>query len=272
MSLRKPVAHLPKPFYQAHGVTLYLGDSLEVLAAWHAAGQQPLFDALVTDPPYSSGGLHAGDRQTGSTTKYLTNDAAKFSGATFSGDNRDQRSQLAWLSLWLGRARRLLKPSAYAFVFSDWRQLPLTTDAVQCAGFIWRGVMPWDKGAGARAAHKGFLRHQCEYVTWATEGSVPRSQHGGPWPGLLRCNVNHRQKNHPCAKPLAMMSELLSPVTPGGTVLDLFAGGGATLAASVLTGRKAVGVELDERWAEQAARLVDRAAAGEIDPPLARAA
>jgi site-specific DNA-methyltransferase (adenine-specific) len=266
------LTRLPKPYFQAHNVTLYLGNSLEVLDAWHSQKERPAFDALVTDPPYSSGGLHAGDRQNGSTKKYLTNDAAKFQGATFSGDNRDQRSQLAWLSLWMDRARRLLRPSAYAFVFSDWRQLPLTTDAIQSAGFIWRGVQPWDKGLGSRAAHKGFLRHQCEYVTWATQGAVPRSEHGGPWPGLLRCNVNHRHKNHPCAKPVAMMTELLAPVRPGGTVLDLFAGGGATLAAAALTGRGAVGVEIDEQWAEKAAQLVERAAAGGLEAVAAKPA
>lgn len=93
---------------------------------------------------------------------------------------------------------------------------------------------------------------------------MPKSEHGGPWPGFMKCHVNHRHKNHPTAKPVPMMIETLGPVTPGGTVLDPFAGGGATLAASVVTGRSAVGCEMDERHAEAAAALVDRAAAGDL--------
>lgn len=51
-------------------------------------------------------------------------------------------------------------------------QLPSTTDAVQIGELIWRGIIAWDKGRCARAPHKGYFRHQCEYVVWATKENV----------------------------------------------------------------------------------------------------
>jgi site-specific DNA-methyltransferase (adenine-specific) len=61
-------------------------------------------DALVTDPPYSSGGAFRGDRAMATTTKYVNSDTAAYR-PEFAGDNRDQRSFLAWASMWLNASR-----------------------------------------------------------------------------------------------------------------------------------------------------------------------
>src|SRR5690606_36755832 len=57
-------------------------------------------DALICDPPYSSGGQFRGDRAAPTTEKYGRGDALD-KRIEFTGDNRDQRSFLAWCSLWL---------------------------------------------------------------------------------------------------------------------------------------------------------------------------
>lgn len=89
--------------------------------------------------------------------------------------------------MWLQEARRILRPGARVMVFTDWRQLPLTTDALQCAGFLWRGVIAWDKGGAARAPHTGYFRHQCEYIVWGSLGPLDRAAgQGGPFPGCVR--------------------------------------------------------------------------------------
>jgi hypothetical protein len=65
--------------------------------------------------------------------------------------------------------------------FTDWRQLPMLTDVLQAGGFVWRGVMPWDKTESSRAPHTGYFRHQCEYVVWG-----PRWR---AWPkGMPNCS------------------------------------------------------------------------------------
>lgn len=81
---------------------------------------------------------------------------------TFSGDNRDQRSWCFWMTQWLALCQVRVKPGGYVMIFTDGRQLPMLTDAFQAGGFIWRGVIPWDKTESARAPHTGYFRHQCE--------------------------------------------------------------------------------------------------------------
>jgi len=70
-------------------VALYCGDCLCEMEAI----QDGVADMVLTDPPYSSGGLFAGDRKASTQKKYTDSDAqgaARFQ--NFSGDNMDQRS------------------------------------------------------------------------------------------------------------------------------------------------------------------------------------
>ncbi|MEO6810977.1 MAG: DNA methyltransferase, partial [Isosphaeraceae bacterium] len=163
---------------------LYLGDCLDVMRGLPDAS----VDAVVTDPPYSSGGFTRADRMSGTDTKYVRSNTATIR-PNFSGDTRDQRSWLAWCSIWLAECRRIVKPGGYALVFTDWRQLPTLTDAFQCGGFQWRGLIAWDKTNGARAPHTGYFRHQCEYIVWGSNGPLGKSDYGGPWPGCVRVSV-----------------------------------------------------------------------------------
>jgi site-specific DNA-methyltransferase (adenine-specific) len=108
-------------------------------------------DAIVTDPPYSSGGFTRGDRTGSTKTKYtLTRPLVNRPG--FAGDNRDQRSFGYWCTLWLSECLRVAKLGAPICVFSDWRQLPTTTDVLQAGGFVWRGLVVWDKTEACRPA------------------------------------------------------------------------------------------------------------------------
>jgi adenine-specific DNA-methyltransferase len=72
--------------------------------------------------------------------------------------------------------------------------------------------------------------------------------------------VAHYPGKHPCEKPLSIMEHIVRTSSrPGALVLDCFAGSGATLVAAQRLGRRAVGIEMDERWCEIAAtRLQQR--------------
>ncbi|WP_231643257.1 DNA-methyltransferase [Ralstonia syzygii] len=205
-------------------------------------------DACITDPPYSSGGFSRDDKAKDPDTKY-TQSGSQGRYPTFSGDSRDQRSYLAWCSLWIAECVRVLKPSGYFMAFTDWRQLPLMSDAVQAGGVFWRGLIAWDKGRGARAPHKGYFRHQCEYIVWGTKGAAVQLEHDGPFDGCIQAVVRRDDKHHLTGKPTALMRELVRPVLPGG-VLDPFAGSGTTGVAAILSGRRFIGIEREAAYAE----------------------
>ena len=92
-------------------------------------------DLILCDPPYSSGGTHAGDRKASTTAKYTDND---FNGAArlpaFSGDNMDQRSFTAFMRWVCSELRQKTMEGGILEMFVDWRNLPAMTDAVQMAG------------------------------------------------------------------------------------------------------------------------------------------
>ena len=64
---------------------------------------------------------------------------------------------------------------------------------------------------------------------------------------------------HPCEKPQSMLGHMIETSSkPGDLILDPFAGSGSTLVAAKAVGRKAVGIELDERWCEVAANRLSQ--------------
>lgn len=244
--------------------TLHHGDALSVLRSIPSDS----IDAIVTDPPYSSGGAFRSDRAASTSSKYVQSGSSAENLAAkpdFQGDNRDQRSYLAWCQLWMAECLRIVRPSGYLLTFTDWRQLPITTDALQAGGWVWRGVVTWDKGRGARAPHTGYFRHQAEFVVWGTRGVTRPASHAGPFDGVIAAKVLQAEKVHQTGKPIALMERLVEIVPPGGIILDPFMGSGSTGVACIRTGRRFIGVELDahyhkvasDRLTAEAAKLVE---------------
>ncbi len=230
--------------------TLYLGDSMRVLELL------PPVDAVITDPPYASGGMYRADRTMSVKDKYVQSGVQR-DWRAFAGDAKDQRSWMSWCQEWLQRLP--LDEGAYVLSFIDWRQLPALTDAYQWAGLMWRGIAAWDKGLCARAPHKGYLKHQCEYIVWGTAGRCAIAEHDGPFPGAYRFQVLQNDKHHMTGKPTALMRELARIVPPGATVLDPFMGSGTTGVGAVMEGRKFIGIECDPHHFEVACRRIEEA-------------
>lgn len=214
---------------------LHAGDALP----WLAAMPDESVDAIITDPPYSSGGSTHSAKTQAPSKKYVNSDRY----AEFVGDNRDTRSWAYWCHLWLSEAHRIAKPGARLMMFSDWRQLPTASDVLQAAGWLWRGIVTWDKTEGSRAPHTGYFRHQGEFVLWATKGPCGKVD-GGPFAGVYRCSVKAREKQHMTAKPPELMDHLLGPLAPGSVIVDPFAGSGTTGLAALSKGCHFLGAEM----------------------------
>ena len=236
---------------------LLCGDCLEMIDTL----EDESVDMVLTDPPYSSGGLFAGDRKARTTSKYCD---TKFLGAArfqeFSGDNMDQRAFTYFMRMVLSKCRQKAKPESVCAVFVDWRNLPAMTDAIQAAGWVYRGIVVWDKGNSRPTPNR--FRNDCEYVVWGTNGQRKAEFKSGVLvlPGCYRVpGVPSKSKQHQTEKPVELLEKLLAICPESGLVLDPFMGSGSAGVACIKTKRHFIGVELDRGYFETAQRRIEEA-------------
>lgn len=230
--------------------TLYLGDSIEIIPTLQG------IDAVITDPPYSSGGSFRSDRVMAATTKYVQTDSENTFRQEFSGDNRDQRAFLTWASIWFSQLLRASNPGATLCAFTDWRQLPTMTDAVQCGGWVWRNLVTWWK-PGVRM-QRGRFSSSAEYIVYASAG-VPQEGEKSPQNVLQFAPVAGDDKEHIAEKPVALMEALCGATAAGAVVVDPFMGSGTTGVACAHLGRKFIGVEIDAHAFSKACERISAA-------------
>lgn len=230
--------------------TLYQGDCLDIIPALEK------IDAVVTDPPYSSGGQFRGDRTQKTSTKYIQSGSVLTCFDEFSGDNRDQRAFLAWSTMWFTKLLSVSKPGAVLCVFTDWRQLPTMTDAVQCGGWVWKNIVTWWK-PGIRM-QRGRFSLSSEYIIYASHG-VPTEGEKSPQNVLSLAPVDGETKQHIAQKPIWLLANILGVTELGATVIDPFMGSGTTGVACVQLGRKFIGIEIEPTYFDIACKRIDEA-------------
>ena len=232
---------MTRPYYQDDLVTLYHGDCLEVM---DTLGVQTI-DAVLTDPPYSSGGRRENARTIRrSMTRSVADDD------WIRGDAMSTNGFVYLLRQCGIRWRELLTPGGHVLVFIDWRMSHHLAAALESADLRQHPTLVWDKrqfGMGA------IFRNQHEFIVHMTAGN-PRPPQRRDVPNVLSFPPV-RDGEHPTEKPADLLRTLLSVVCPpGGVVLDPFAGSGSTLRAAKDLGMRAIGVDADERYCEVAAR------------------
>lgn len=229
------------PFFQQADFTLYQGDVLTVLPHLPSAS----VDAVLTDPPYSSGAATLTGKQAAPSVKYQNTSVQRTYPAML-GDARDQYSFIQWAVLWLAECWRIAKDGASVMVFTDWRQVACVVDAVQMAGWAYRGLLVWHKPSARPML--GAFRRDAEFIVYGCKGRY-RAHSKTCYPGVLTHAINARDKHHVVGKPLPLMQDLLGVTPSGGMVLDPFIGSGTTALAARATGRACVGVELSSEYA-----------------------
>jgi site-specific DNA-methyltransferase (adenine-specific) len=224
-------------YYQDDAVTLHHGDCLEVLSTLSAASVAH----VVTDPPYI---LQAGSSsQRGSKT----------------GGWADMMNASHWYTAWLQEASRTLSHHGSAWVFGNWRSLPvMMRSAIDVDGLAAASMAVWDKdwiGPGGPQQ----LRSQHEIcLVLAREGFIQGNRSQGD---VLRVKASSsKPTGHPAEKPLRLMSKVLAltGATAGDTILDPFAGSGTVAVAASAVGLRCISIEAEERWCEIAARRLSQ--------------
>lgn len=236
-----------RPYYQDDAVTIYHGDAFDLLHDLSGV------NAVITDPPYSSGGAFRGDRVQSTVSKYVNSGTVAYR-PDFAGDNRDQRAFAVWCAMWMNAARRTTEPGSVLCSFIDWRQLPTLTDAVQVGGWTWRGLATWWK-PGIRM-QRGQFSSSAEYVVYATNGPA-NTDFDGAVQNVFRCPPV-ADKQHIAEKPADVLRWVLSVVRPRSVVLDPFMGSGSTLRAAKDLGHRSIGIDVDEAYCEIAARRMSQ--------------
>ncbi len=237
------------------------GDSLSLLADL----PDNCIDAVITDAPYSSGGVHSTDRFKTPTQKYVQSGQA-LQRPDFLGDNRDQYSFLAWCALWLGQAWRVSKEGAPVCLFSDWRQTPVTALALQAGGFLWRGLAVWDKTRATRP-QPGRFRQQAEFVVWGSKGSMPADRGVPVLDGVWSVRADPREKRHITGKTPACMDNVVPICAPGGIILDPFFGAGSTGISALRAGYRVIGIELSAEYHQTSIECMEAEERGLALPP-----
>lgn len=233
------------PYFDRDGITIYHGDALTVLHA-----MEPLSaDCVLTDPPYSSGTRREGAKGVRKAMNRTIEDDEWFTSDCLTTDG----------FVWLMRGaalewKRHLIPGGHALSFIDWRMALPLANAIESADLRKLGMLVWDKtyfGMGH------YFRNQYELILHFTNGRSRPPYRRDVGNVLRRPPV--KDGDNPTQKPIPLLAELLSVVCPpGGLVLDGFMGSGSTLVAARNLGMRAVGVEIDERYCEIAAKRLEQ--------------
>jgi site-specific DNA-methyltransferase (adenine-specific) len=213
------------PYYQQDGITIYHGDCRDVLPTL-AAGAAT---AVVADPPFGIG------------FDYGTYDDAAEGYANL-------------MRTWLAEASRIVGDGP-CFVW----QAVLTADR-------WHQWFP--PGFRIFAACKGFVQFRPQPVQHSWDPVVFWGQLRGE-PSVYRKDwhvqylapfgAGRPKINHPCPRPLEQVRYVVTLAADrGDTILDPFMGSGTTLRAAKDCGCQAIGIEIEERYCEIAAKRLSQ--------------
>lgn len=232
------------PYYADEAVTIYHGDSLNILPELGLSDVA----AVVMDPPYSSGAR---------TEVSKPGRGQMLRGQRFAKPIENDQMTTAGF-VWLMREVAaclypLLVPGGSVLSFIDWRSWPNLIGALESVNLRVNDEIIWDK----ETIGMGHLfRKQHEKVLAASKGVA--NVYDRSIGTVIRCR-RQASDDHPSPKPVGLMEDLLRVVSaPGHLVVDPFMGCGPTLVAAKTLGRKAIGIELEERYCERAANRVSQ--------------
>lgn len=205
------------PYYQKDGITIYHGDCREIMPTL------PKVDLVLTDPPYGIGCANM-EKDSGAQRGSAKAPKGIYVGTEWDNGTVNQSvidscvSKGSYACFWGGNYYRPPPSSAW---------------------------LVWDKENGSN----GFA--DCE-LAWTNYGTAVRMKRH-LWNGMLRKGKENRI--HPTQKPIDVMTWAISlcPVAPD-LILDPFMGSGTTLVAAKNLGRQAIGIEIEEKYCEIAAK------------------
>lgn len=221
-----------QPYYEDEYVAIYHGDCRNVLDDI----PNGTVHLLASDPPY---GMAFGG----------------FRGAEQNVRADGARQGMRIVRGALHAAAPALADDAHIYLFCHWESWPDFYDALAPFAAI-KNALIWWKNRGGMGDVVAEYARDYEVILYAARGG--RRPLNGRRDGCVLSTFappgNISTRSHPTEKPEDLMGYLVGKSTqPGEVVLDPFMGGGSTLVAAKSRGRKAIGIEIEERYCEVAA-------------------
>lgn len=221
-----------KPYYDQDGITIFHGDCREVLPGLDRV------DLVLTDPPYSN----KTHRSIRSNNK---NAPGGMRVVNFAATDTDALRPI-FERLGAITRRWVVSTLDYSAAFEFDVDPPVGLRVMRIG--VWVKTNPMPSLVGDRPG-QGW-----EAVTYMHRVDIKPQWSGGVRSGNFILPTE-QGTGHPTAKPLSMARQIVEWFSdPGDTILDPFMGSGTTLRAAKDVGRRAIGIELEERYCEIAAK------------------
>lgn len=260
-----------KPYYQnaRSGIAIYHGDCRQVLPEL-AAGLRGGVRLIWTDPPYGNGNQDGNNLQA-SRVRDNVKGARKAACKPIANDTPAAMREV--VSAAIGLAAPLLTPERSAFCCCcsggggpggpSFAWLANQMDTAAGAGLTFFHAVVWDKSGRGHGLGWRFRRdYELIMVAHASGARLAWRDETAAVPNIVFVEPT-ANVYHPNEKPLALVGWFIDPMTePGELVLDQFCGSGTTLRAAKDSGRRAIGIEYEERFCEAAARRLDQMTLG----------
>ena len=140
-------------------------------------------------------------------------------------------------------------------MFYDTRILPLALEAFRRGGWGYLRALTLYRRWGAASKMAGWMSTSDFVLVFAKPGASPKFHAPTKHDVYIKSGPESWDAKHPAQKPLDAVAHIVENVAPPeGVVLDPYAGSGVTLLAAAITGRRAIGIEIEERYCEIAAK------------------
>jgi site-specific DNA-methyltransferase (adenine-specific) len=253
-----------QPYYEANGITIYHGEALAVMAELPPAS----VDAIITDPPYGTTAC-AWDTvipfapMWAQVKRLLKPRGAcvlfgsqPFTSALVMSNPKWYRHSWVWdKKRATGGANADNAPmKAHEDVVIFGRQAP--TYNAQMGS--WAGITLTRRKTVITPANGKFIH--AAHVNEGKDAKLARGRYPDTVLRIPGLGSNDPERTgHETQKPLALLEYLILTYTNAGdAVLDFTIGSGTTLRAAKNLGRKAIGIELEERYCDIAARRLSQ--------------
>jgi site-specific DNA-methyltransferase (adenine-specific) len=248
MCPQRTIKSLPKPYYQDPFVTIYHGDCREIVP------QLGKFDLVVTSPPYNQridkfkpSGMHTETRWVSKISKGYFDSLP---------EPEYQQQQSDYLNLFFNSVTE--NGSCFYNHKLRWRDgiIIFPIDWIRKTQWRIRQEIIWKRDGSCTMNARMFAPNE-ERIYWLTKEKHKWNQNCVGY--LSIWNMGNEVSEHACAFPLEYPLRCISATTDeGDIILDPFAGSGTTGRAAKDLGRKAVLIELEEKYCEIAAKRMQQ--------------